>query len=494
MSRKAMYPPSGQPAPSLAISPAPHEPSDRLHGNMGVFQLIFTVLAFNAPLGIIAGVVPLSIGFGVGIGTPLLLIMVCALMAVYAVGYTVMSRRIPGAGAFYTFVTAGLGRPAGLSASFIAVVGYTLGMTGILPFVGLAMESLITTFHGPDTPWWVWSLVVACGAAVLGVLRVDFSARVLGILLVLEVFAVLVFDAAVVVSGGDTGHLSAPSFNPQHLFAGGLAAGLAYAFIAFSGFESTAIFRDEVRDPERTVPRATYLSVALLGILYSVGSWLLVQAYGEDNAAPAIAAGPASAFLGSMREYVGLVAFDITTVLVVTSSFASVTAIHNVIARYLFNLGLDGILPRSLGTPHPRFGSPHRASIVLSVVTVGFVLLAAASSRSATKIYATLTGTAGYFLLLLMCLSAVGIVAYLVRQWPTEVTVWHRIIAPVTAAAVMIAVAITMTSNIDLLTGSSSASAVAIAVLIGCMVTGSSVAVLLRSRRPDIYRRIGTRE
>src|SRR3546814_19151118 len=87
-----------------------------------------------------------------------------------------------------------------------------------------------------------------------------------------------IWDAAVLSSRVTAGELTFSSFDPHVAMAGSVATGLIFAVSCFSGFEATAIFRDEVRDPEKTIPRATYLAIAMLTIFYTVGSWAFIQA------------------------------------------------------------------------------------------------------------------------------------------------------------------------------------------------------------------------
>src|SRR3546814_2734701 len=107
---------------------------------------------------------------------------------------------------------------------------------------------------------------------------------------------VAIWDAAVRSSRVTAGELTCSSFDPHVAMAGLVATGLVFAVSCFSGFEATAIFRDEVRDPEKTIPRATYLAIAMLTIFYTVGSWAFIQALGEADAVRTIAAHPSTAF------------------------------------------------------------------------------------------------------------------------------------------------------------------------------------------------------
>ena len=88
--------------------------------------------------------------------------------------------------------------------------------------------------------------------------------------LVLEMLAVLAIDLGVLLSGRE---LSATPFSPAEALSGAPGLSLLFAFLGFFGFEATAVFRHEAKDPLRTIPRATYLAVVLIGVLYTVSAW-----------------------------------------------------------------------------------------------------------------------------------------------------------------------------------------------------------------------------
>lgn len=56
-----------------------------------------------------------------------------------------------------------------------------------------------------------------------------------------------------------------------------------FAILGFIGFESTVIFREEAKDPQKTIPRATYLTVILVGLFYCISTWCLVSIVGTDK-------------------------------------------------------------------------------------------------------------------------------------------------------------------------------------------------------------------
>jgi amino acid transporter len=262
--------------------------------------------------------------------------------------------------------------------------------------------------------------------------------------------------------------------------------------LCMGGFEVTVIFRDEVRDPDRTIPRATYAFVVVIGLAYAVSTWAIIQAFGAGRAVEVSAADPTGAFNSTVETYLGTTAIDIVTTLLCTSIFAAVLATHNVLARYLFNLGVDGILPRRLGSVHAREGSPHVASVVSSVVAfAGLVVLVAAAADPAL-LYAQLIGAFGYALLMLLVLCSLAVMIFLSRVRPAGTTVWHRLIAPLLATTGLVVTIWLATTNIGLLVTAGNAVVISMFVaLYGAVVVGVVTAAVLRRRRPDVYHRIG---
>ncbi|EKX68501.1 amino acid permease, partial [Streptomyces ipomoeae 91-03] len=103
--------------PTAPQQPPPAAGTDQGHhlqrGSLGVADIVFFVVAAAAPLTVMAGVAPLAILFG-GIGAPVAYLAVGVVLVLFAVGFTAMTPYIRNAGAFYSYIARGLGRPAGL--------------------------------------------------------------------------------------------------------------------------------------------------------------------------------------------------------------------------------------------------------------------------------------------------------------------------------------------------------------------------------------------
>src|SRR5699024_5010475 len=107
----------------------------------------------------------------------------------------------------------------------------------------------------------------------------------------LEILFLLVFDFAVLLQGGAEG-VNFDSFVLSDAFSPTMGLGLLFAFACFVGFESTVLYGEEARNPKKTVPRATYISVLIIGGAYTFTIWALILAYGIDNAQEVAAADP----------------------------------------------------------------------------------------------------------------------------------------------------------------------------------------------------------
>jgi len=258
-------------------------PERHLRGNLGVASIVFMVVAAAAPLGVIGGVVPLGIASGNGAGFPATFIASTVVLLFFAVGFTAMTPYVEEAGAFFSYVRKSLGTPAGIGIAFVALVSYVALEAGVYGLLGPAGAAVVELFEGPALPWWLFAAVAFVVTTYLGYRNITVSSRVLGVLLTAEIAIVLVLDLVIVVRGGDHG-LSTGIVNPTAIFSGSLGIGLLFAIISYVGFEATAIFRDEARTPERTIPRATYLALILIGVFYAITSWALISGWGDETA------------------------------------------------------------------------------------------------------------------------------------------------------------------------------------------------------------------
>jgi hypothetical protein len=136
------------------------------------------VLAGVAPLTVAAGLVPTAYGVTGLTAIPAAFLVVAVILGVFATGYMAMSRHLTNAGAFYAFVSAGLGRPAGVAAALMALLSYSCLQIALYGMLGPQAAAMADAHLGVHGPWWAFALGAWAIVAVLGLLRVDITGRV----------------------------------------------------------------------------------------------------------------------------------------------------------------------------------------------------------------------------------------------------------------------------------------------------------------------------
>ncbi|NIL82731.1 Putrescine importer PuuP [Rhodococcus fascians] len=447
----------------------------KLKGSIGVVGIVFLVIAAAAPLTAIGGALPIMIATGNGAGAPMAYIVAAVVLLVFSVGYAAMSSHMTDTGAFYAYVGKGLGENVGLGAAGLALLTYTAIQAGIYGLAASTLQGLVVSYGGPDLPWWLWALVLIGIVSVLGYRSIDLGAKVLGVLLVLEIGIVLALSVAVFAQGGADG-IDVQSFTPDAFLSGSPGIALMFAIASFIGFEATAIYGEEARDPKRTVPIATYAAVIVIGAVYAVSSWAVVLAFGSNSVADAAAADPAGLTFAAAAQFLGATWSDIIQIMLVTSLFAALLAFHNAISRYVFALARRGAAPKALARTHARHGSPHVGSIfqtLSAVLVVG--LFALAGADPILQLFTWMSGLATVSILVLMILTGVAIYTFFARTRVDSRT-WHTKIAPVLGTLGLLVVLGLVLDNFTLLIGGSST----IAAILLLIVVGFFVAGLLR--------------
>ncbi|MFI9344532.1 APC family permease [Streptomyces sp. NPDC052773] len=457
-------------------------------GTLGTADIAFFVVSAAAPLTVMAGVAPLAILLG-GIGAPVGYLLAGLTLAVFAVGFTAMSRHVRSGGAFYAYITRGLGRGAGMGAALLALIGYNGMEIGVYGLLGTATQDTVHALTGADIPWLPVSLAGLLLIGYGGYRSIDFGAKVLGVLLVAETGILVLLAAGVLLKGGAHG-LSLTSFTPGNVFVPGLAVVLAFAFAAFTGFESTVIYRREARDPGRTVPRATYAAVGFLGLFYAFVVWIAIQAFGDAEVVAAAGEDPAELFFTAITFYVGGWAADLMHILIVTSVLASLLAFHNAINRYGLALAEEGILPKALARVHPRHGSPYVAGLAqtaLGAVVVLAFAVAGADPYAQLLLWVNTPGMLG--LMALQLLAALAVPLYFRRIRHSEGAL-RTVVVPVVAAVLLTAALVLVVAHLDRFTGASATvNAVLVVLVPAVFATGLLLARRLRRHRPEVYER-----
>lgn len=469
-------------------SPAPQ----KLSGNLTTPTIVAMVISAAAPLGTVVAAVPLAFALGSGPATPLSFLLAGAILLLFAAGFTAMCRRFLGAGGYYVYITKGLGRAAGAAAGLVAVFTYNFWTGAMAGGMGYFATLVLTDFLGWNVPWIVPTVVSLLLVGLAGYRSIDVASKVLLILVAVEFGLLLILAGAIVVQRGlEAFPLEALSVNT--LFTTGSAAvGLMLAFQSYIGFEQTAVYSEEARDPRRTIPRAVYASIAVIGLFYFFTIWVSVGAIGVENVVPRVNEESGEIFFNLSAEFVSPVLGSLILLMMITTTFACQMSFHNAASRYMFAMGREGLLPAWLGVAHPRFKTPARASIIqTSFAIVVSVLFAVAGLEPFLNLYSSMLGVGAVGSLTLLALVALAIVVYFVRNRVAG-KLLATVIAPGVAGVLLAVLVAFVILNFELVTGTDSLLINGLPfILIAAALYGVGLALWLKANRPETYSRIG---
>jgi amino acid transporter len=467
--------------------PGPDRPI-RGRSRLSTGWIFFLIVSAASPLTSILGATPQGFVSGNGAGLPAAYLVVTVLMVCFAVGSAAISRRLVNTGAFYTYVARGIGRPPAIGVALVAVVSYGFNTAGIIASGGY-FAKLVAQQQGTDIGWFWGAAVLLVGVGLLGYRALRVSAVVLGTLTALGLVALVVFDLLVIARHG-VHAFPAASFAPHQMLSGSPGLAVLVALSCFVGVETAALYSEETRDPERTVPRAIYAGVIGMGIFYVLSIWILVGSIGADRTLGLAQQKSGELVFDQVAEYGGSALQTALALLFIGAALAASLAFHNAASRYLFVLGRDRVLPGWLGHLHPAHRSPARASFVITAAVA--VILVGGGLLGLDPYKALSTGAVGLATLGIVALqafAAVAIVVFFRRRGQGRY--WVTLVVPGLAAIGLAAATVLELLKFSTIVNSTAPVAVALPwVLVLVMLGGVITGLVIRRRYPARYARL----
>jgi amino acid transporter len=253
----------------------------------------------------------------------------------------------------------------------------------------------------------------------------------------LEVLSLLISGIAILANHAGEMNFAA-SFSPENIFVGGFSGGagiaIAFALASYIGFEATAIYGEESKDPKRAVPRATYWAIGIITVLFTIVSFAMVTGLGATTVVDQVAtisaggANPAAVLFTLVETNVGHWLVVIMEWLVVSSLFAGLLAFQNANARYVFALGRAGVLPKSLGKTNVS-GAPQGGVIVTSILAaIVIVLFAVQNLDPILNLFFWMSAITAIAIMLVELLVSAAVIRFFIQNPGTH---WFKaIVAP----------------------------------------------------------------
>ena len=362
------------------ILAASDHPEHRLKKTLTVWDLVAIGIGGIIGTGIFVLVGTAVLGDahrpGAGPGIVLSFILSGVTCALAALCYAEFSAMIPVAGSAYTYSYATLGEFLAWITGWnlileygVACVAVSIGWSGyfnnILKTLGLELPVWAT--HAPGSAAGgvvnLPAAIIVLLVTVVLVIGVKESARTTGVIVIIKVAAVLFFIA---VGSFSVEPANWTPFMPYGFQ--GVGAAAAIVFFAYIGFDAVSTTAEEARNPQRDVPIGILASLGLCTVLYVLVAAVLtgmVPYTKVDVHAP-------------VAEALRSVGFRWGAAIVATGALAGITSVLFVMMlgqiRVFFAMSRDGLLGPWLSKVHPRFRTPHHATILTGV---GVAVLAA---------------------------------------------------------------------------------------------------------------------
>jgi amino acid transporter len=438
-------------------------------GTLGLFGIIFFVVAAAAPVAGMTGAFPVSVAIGDGAGAAGMFVAVGLLLLLFSVGYATMSHYVTNTGAFFAYVGRGLGIVPGVGSAFVSTLAYLTVQWGVIGFLSGQLDFYMMWKFDIDIDWWIYAIILIVVVWVLSAMSVDIGAKVLGVFLTVEIIALIVLALSILFQGGADGIDLGASFSPSNIFAGGLSggAGIAFAFAlaSFIGFEATAIYGEESKDPKRTVPKATYISVVFITVLFGIVGLSLIAGVGAEGVSDKVLeitavegvplSDPSAVLFGLADTFVGGWLTEVFAVIVMTSLFAATLAFQNSAARYLFSMGRAGVLSKKLDKVNGR-QSPMNATTVVSVLALILVILGIIFAWDPIlNIFYWFGAVAVIAIVLTEILVSISVIVYF-RRTKEDTRAWNTLIAPVLSIIGLVIGEYMLMSRFNLFSGTAS--------------------------------------
>ncbi|GLC24351.1 APC family permease [Roseisolibacter agri] len=343
--------------------------------------------------GLAAGIVNVTIGGGIfrlpagaadalGPAAPLAYVVCAIAMGLIVVCFAEAGSRVSLTGGLYAYVEIAFGPFLGFLTGVMLWASMSAALAAVSTFFADSLVALVPAI-GAGAGRAIAMLVALALLAGLNVLGVRGASRFNAAMTIAKLLPLAVFVAlgALAVNGANLAMTQTPSTDA-------MARGSAFLIFAFLGVEAALVPSGEVREPSRTVPRALFLAMLAVTVVY-----IAVHVVAQGILGPALAAAKtpladaAGIALGEWGRRLILVGSAI-------SMFGYVSGMTLGVPRILYAFGRDGFLPRVFAAVHPRYKTPHVAIVAQAVLTAalalsgGFERLALVANGAALLAYA----------------------------------------------------------------------------------------------------------
>ena len=341
------------------------ETEGHLKRALGVPALVLFGMVYMVPLTVYTtyGIVTQLTGGRLSVAY----LVTLAAMVFTARSYARMSAAFPVAGSTYAYTQRTFGAPVGFLAGWSLLLDYLfLPMLNYL-VIGIYLEAAI-----PAVPAWVFVLASIVLVTVLNIVGIVSVARANFLLLAVQAIFIVVFVVMSVLAITKMGNVNLMAPFTGDGTAGGASpifAGAAILCLSFLGFDAVSTLSEEAKDPTRSVPKAIMIATVVCGLIF-VGLSYVSQLVFPSNQFAEVDSGSLDVMTAAGGQFLN----TFFTAAYIAGAFGSALTSQASVARILYAMGRDGIMPRKVfGHVSVRFATPTFSILVVSVISLAAI-------------------------------------------------------------------------------------------------------------------------
>ena len=288
-----------------------------------------------------------------------------------ALTYAELGAMMPDAGGAYVYIREGFGRLPAFLYGWMALLSIGTGALAAvsLGFAGYAGRFVDLAPLGGPMPVAAGTIMVLTATNYFGIKPGAIVQNVLTVAKITALATLIVGGLALWATVGAPPPVpDAPP--PRSSLAGGLATAFVAVLFTIGGWQQMNMVAGEIRDPERTIPRALALGIGIVIACYLGVNAVYLHALGRDGlaASTAVAADTASRLVGATGA-------TLITVAAMLSILGFVNVVILATPRIFFAMARDGVFLQAAARVHPRFGSPHVSIVIMGAWAIALLVL-----------------------------------------------------------------------------------------------------------------------
>jgi amino acid transporter len=405
-------------------------------GVLTVPDVVFTSVATQAPGGAVALNFFFAILFA---GAAFPLAMLVALVATLFLASTLsqFAKHLTSSAGFGVYVARGLGPRAGFFTAWSALFYGYLFPAEVVVLISQVITTLLNPVLKVNIPWQVVDIIFIAIIWYLAYTGIKRSARVAIVTGIIEVTIFLILGILLVVRAGSANTLSV--FLPTTgLF--GIAWGLIYGFLSFTGFESVASLAEETANPKKQIGRSAFFALLAVGIFFVFLAYAGVVGWGIDKltggSGPGYFANDSFAY-GTLASRIWPPLQWIVLIAVINSVVACSLAALNFAARYFYSLGRLDLIPARFGEVHTKHKTPAFSIHAMAVITL-VLSLGLGSWWGPSIAFGFLATAFTYGWILMFAMANLALPFFYKKEHPDDFSVIRHVIFPLIGTVALV--------------------------------------------------------